>query len=111
MQTKMTKSAIVRQVLKEIGAVHGSPDGWMQTVQNAIAKREGTEKDKTINKITIYQIRRQLREQEGLGKKKSQETATPELNIETLQAISILAKKIGGIEILSQGVSILQSLK
>lgn len=108
MQIKKTKTAIVRQILQEIGAVYDSPPNWMETVKDAIAKREGSEKDKQINKITVYQIRKKLREEAGMGQNS---VSAKNLTVETLQAISIFAKKIGGMEVLAEGIKTLQSFK
>jgi len=124
-QPKVNKTAFVRNVLKEIGAITTTPpEGWRQKVEEALAQQK-----LSMHQVTIYQIRQNLiKEAAGApakGKSKGRpkaQAAAPKtapapvngnanLTVADLQAVQEFAKKFGGLDGLTDAVSAIKSFK
>lgn len=125
-QPKVNKTAFVRNVLKEIGAITANPpDGWRQKVEEALAKQ-----NLNMHQVTIYQIRQKaIKEAAGTpvakgkskGRPKAQASAPTaptvparvngNLTVTDLQAVQEFAKKFGGLDGLTEAVSAIKSFK
>lgn len=125
-QPKVNKTAFVRNVLKEIGAITTTPpEGWRQKVEEALAKQ-----NLSMHQVTIYQIRQKaIKEAAGTpakgkskGRPKAQAVAAPttapapvngnaNLTVADLQAVQEFAKKFGGLDGLNDAVSAIKSFK
>lgn len=61
-QPKVNKTAFVRNVLKDIGAIAAvPPEGWRQKVEEALAKQ-----NLDMHQVTIYQIRQKSMQAAGI---------------------------------------------
>lgn len=131
-ENKQTKTAFVRGVLKEIGAITANPpEGWRQKVEEALAKH-----DLNMHPVTIYQIRQKaLKDKNGdkakgkaKGKTGPAKATAPvpapsnngaalkgagpvaNLTLADLQAIQEFAGKYGGVVGLQAACNALQTL-
>jgi len=138
-QPRVNKTAFVRNVLKEIGAITANPpEGWRQKVEEVLAKS-----NLQMHQVTIYQIRQKaIKEKEkeaeaegtpakAQGKPKgrpkaqaAQAAQAPKypaapakvngnaaLTVADLQAVQEFAKKFGGLDGLNDAVSAIKSFK
>jgi hypothetical protein len=127
-EPKQTKTAFVRGVLQEIGAITPNPpEGWRQRVEEALKKH-----NLDMHQVTIYQIRQKALKdkQGGKGKAKGKTgkaVAVPvnngvvaalhgagpvaNLTLGDLQAIQTFAEKFGGVAGLQAACNALQTLK
>ena len=125
MTTKVNKTAIVRNLLKEIGAIsENPPQGWRQQVEAALAKQ-----NLEMHQVSIYQIRN------SEMKKATGAVATPkqgrpkastkpdlkllgaavsghvELSVADLKMVQELAKNLGGLDALSEAITAIKSFQ
>ena len=129
-QPRVNKTAFVRNVLKEIGALTATPpEGWRQKVEEALANQ-----NLNMHQVTIYQIRQKaIKEAAGTpatkgaagtpatkGKSKGRPKAqaapaqvigNANLTVADLQAVLEFAKKFGGLDGLTEAVSTIKSFK
>jgi hypothetical protein len=120
-QPRVNKTAFVRNVLKEIGALTATPpEGWRQKVEEALAKQ-----NLNMHQVTIYQIRHKeaikeaIKEAAGTpakGRPKAQAApaqviGNANLTVADLQAVLEFAKKFGGLDGLTEAVSTIKSFK
>lgn len=115
---KVNKTAFVRNVLKEIGALtENPPDGWKQKVQDALANE-----NLSMHKVTIYQIRKNEIDRIEHGTRKpsittqrlqtSKSKIGTDLTFSDLQSVQEFSKKfVGGLDGLSSAISAIKSLK
>lgn len=124
---KINKSAFVRNILKEIGAVTANPpDGWREQVREALEKQ-----NLDMHNVTIYQIRRQLINGEAPIKKtrKTKDKTTKvkaakaikakagdvnvngNLTVADLHSLVEFSKKFGGLDGLNDAVNAIKSFK
>jgi hypothetical protein len=127
-EPRQTKTAFVRGVLQEIGAITPNPpEGWRQKVEEALKKH-----NLDMHQVTIYQIRQKaLKDSQGnKGKPKPKAkggrpkatvpvAAAPvaqannvasKLTLADLQAIQTFAKQYGGVGGLVEACNALQTL-
>lgn len=112
---KSSKSANIREILKNIGALSDPPpDGWRQTVEDTLKKEHG----QAVHQVRIYQIRREMvAEQQNGGKKKrgrvsNVSTSTGnKYTLEDLTEFQQMAHRFGGLDAVSELVKIMQNLK
>jgi len=114
---RVNKTAFVRNVLKEIGAINDNPpEDWKQKVQEALANE-----NLSMNPVTIYQIRRSeidriehgmpLRSK-SIPKSKPKSRTSTDLTFADLKSVQEFAKNfVGGLDGLSNAISAIQSLK
>jgi len=123
-QLKVNKTAFVRNVLKEIGAITANPpEGWRQKVEEALAKQ-----NLSMHQVTIYQIRQKaIKEAAGAPPAKGKPKGRPKalastiapapangnsnLTVADLQSVLEFAKKFGGLDGLSYAVATIKSFK
>jgi hypothetical protein len=125
-QPKVNKTAFVRNVLQQIGAITANPpEGWRQKVEEALAKQS-----LSMHQVTIYQIRQKaMKEASGLvppakakpGRPKAAPKAAASktvaskapvkgsLTVADLQAVVEFSKRFGGINGLSEAVAAIKS--
>lgn len=126
-EPRQTKTAFVRGVLQEIGAITPTPpEGWRLKVEEALEKH-----GLNMHQVTIYQIRqRALKESQGvkvngkakakIGRPKGVPVApvapvaavnpASKLTLADLQAIQTFAKQYGGVTGLSEACKAIQTL-
>lgn len=110
------KSAFVRSVLQDIGALSDPPPvGWRDKVEEALEKN-----NIKMHKVTIYQIRQKSMESMGLARPKekkveesSKVTKNKQLGISMADLMEIrdFAKKHGGFDTISDAINFLKSCK
>lgn len=130
MKTAVNKSAIVRDILSEIGAVATNPpEGWRKTVEERLAKQS-----LKMNQISIYQLRQKMMKDaniksSGRGRKKGSKntvsaaapkTKAPKakastkeqtFNIADLQSVRDFSQQFGGVDKLAEVVNVLKSFQ
>lgn len=107
---RINKSAVVRQILNEIGAVTETPpEGWKAIVEERLKAHKGKDgKPMKMNAVTIYQLRRTEIDKKA-GKRKAKTTSKFN-DLEKLVEVKNFAKTIGGIEQLEQAIAFLKQL-
>lgn len=137
-EPRQTKTAFVRGVLQEIGAITPTPpEGWRQKVEEALQKH-GLD----MHQVTIYQIRQKALKDAGVkngkargkgkgkgkakGKPQARATvpvnngvpvaaqqgpASSKLTLGDLQAIQTFAKQYGGLDGLQEAVAAIKTFK
>lgn len=125
---KINKTATVRNLLKDIGAISSNPpEGWRHMVEKALQ-----EQNLSMHSNTIYQIRNTLMgeskespvKSKKLGRPKSvatdvkknlsksePESSFPKLNIADLESLKEISKKFGGLDGLINAVKVIKSFK
>lgn len=120
-EKRINKSAFVRNVLKEIGALTAKPpEGWRQKVEEALQAQ-----NLKMSTVTIYQIRNKAMS----GKKRKQHVenaveakATPidgrrksrkleSVSIADLKSLQVFATRFGGLDNLESMIALLKSIK
>lgn len=116
-EKKVNKSAFVRNVLKEIGALSANPpEGWRQKVEDALAAQ-----NIKMAKVTIYTIRNNamktkkkrvknvdVAKVEGNGRRKKNKIEN--ISISDLKALQKFAERFGGLDNLESVILLLKSL-
>lgn len=116
-EKKVNKSAFVRNILKEIGALSANPpEGWRQQVEDALAAQ-----NIKMAKVTIYAIRNGAMQKkkkrakdaevvkvEGNGRRKKNKIEN--IAIADLKALQKFAERFGGLDNLEAVISLLKSL-
>ena len=122
-QVRVNKTAIVRNILRDIGALNANPpEGWRQQVEEALKKQ-----NLSMHQVTIYQIRSKELKAKGeakaakaKGRPKSvaapTATAVPaqangKLTVSDLKTVQELAKNLGGLDALSEAISAIKSFQ
>lgn len=126
-EPRQTKTAFVRGVLKEIGAISKNPpEGWRQQVEEAL-KKQGLD----MHTVTIYQIRQKALQEKQGGKAASKgkqrkgpakaaapaptPAAVPSVNgnitVADLKAVQEFSQRFGGLAGLTEAVKALESFK
>lgn len=117
--TKGKKSEFTRQVLRDIGAISPEPPkDWKNQVHETLRKNK-----LDIHDVTIYQLRRELMQQEGIKDTKrrrrrrktteSKTVATKRIDI-TLDDVIALQKfidKFGGFKRLQKTIELYESIR
>ena len=116
---RVNKSAFVRGVLKDIGALTANPpEGWRQKVEEALQKQ-----GLSMHNVTIYQIRQNALKAKGEKKarKKAEAVAAvtatattnngSKLTVDNLRAVQQFAKTVGGIDSLQEAINVLKDFK
>jgi uncharacterized membrane protein YdfJ with MMPL/SSD domain len=115
---RVNKSAFVRGVLKDIGALTANPpEGWRQKVEEALQKQ-----GLSMHNVTIYQIRQNALKAKGEKKarKKAEAAAVTatapttngsKLTVDNLRAVQQFAKTVGGIDSLQEAINVLKDFK
>ncbi len=124
---KVNKSAFVRNVLKDIGALtNDPPEGWRQKVEAALEKEK-----LDMHQVTIYQIRQKAMRANGVDAPKlngkpakpkvvrakvvpiveEKKSSIDNLAVKDLIAVQEFSKKFGGLDGLAEVVGFIKSLK
>lgn len=113
-KVKVNKSAFVRNVLREIGALsQNPPEGWRQQVEDALKKQ-----NIAMNTVTIYQLRSKAMKGDKAGKptngRRGRVKTTlnkGEITLTHLNAVRDFAEKFGGLESLIKVIDALKAIK
>lgn len=113
-EKKVNKSAFVRNVLKEIGALSvNPPEGWRQKVEDALVAQNLKMAKETIYTIRYNAMKNKKKraktvEAEGNGRRKKNKIEN--VSIADIKALQKFAERFGGLDNLESVILLLKSL-